>query len=405
MKTKQIGSWVRHPLTCLAGAALAALLCGCFLQSTGLVIGAAILVLAAIGVVWPWIGLRGITCMVRFERRRAYEGEAVPVTITVTNRWPWPVWGLTLQNGFEVVDDATESPASAAIAKVRGWATTSFHWQFTPKCRGEYPIEQPSIATGFPFGLWHAKRTVHVENRLLVRPATFPLSSVPQTEGSDYTGSCLSEVRAGDAGDVLGVRPYRRGDSLRRIHWAHTARLGRLIVCERQSPTRPTAQIVLDAEATIHCGSGPDSSLQWATRIAASLCECFLQHSARVECCIGGKTISAASEARDFELVLDALARIPHSGLAATATAKKQHASIVSQHEIIVTTDRGLARWHSEDVCIGQRRFIVLRADSFVGEDCQPAAVLFPADHSSIHIENNENIPQHFRHQWERVSV
>ena len=58
--------------------------------------------------------------------------------------------------------------------------------------------------------------------------------------------------RAGQWGDPLGVRPYRRGDPLRRVHWVLTARHGELIVRELQSNAVPRVQIVLDAHPAAH---------------------------------------------------------------------------------------------------------------------------------------------------------
>ena len=65
----------------------------------------------------------------------------------------------------------------------------------------------------------------------------------------------LARDRPGTWGDVLGVRPYRRGDVLRRIHWPQSARHGQLVVCEVQA-SRPSVQIVLDTHPESHWARG-----------------------------------------------------------------------------------------------------------------------------------------------------
>lgn len=49
------------------------------------------------------------------------------------------------------------------------------------------------------------------------------------------------------SGDIVrGVRPYVRGDALRRVHWPATARAGDLMVMEVEEPVAPSLLIVLD---------------------------------------------------------------------------------------------------------------------------------------------------------------
>ena len=48
--------------------------------------------------------------------------------------------------------------------------------------------------------------------------------------------SQLTVVRAGHGTDLYGVREFRSGDALRRIHWRTSARRGQLVVREFEPP-------------------------------------------------------------------------------------------------------------------------------------------------------------------------
>ena len=148
--------WLKQPIGWFLSGAAAALLIGLSVAPQALVVFAAIVVVIVVGVAWPWIGMRGISCSLAFDRRRTVEGARVPVRITVVNRWPWPLWGLMVDRGFVPHDAGSinESPA-VSLARVPGWSQTTFEWDFEPQQRGRYPLETPRFSTGFPFGIWH----------------------------------------------------------------------------------------------------------------------------------------------------------------------------------------------------------------------------------------------------------
>ncbi len=276
--------WLRQPLGWLVIAAAASLLLGLTLGSQGLVMFAVIAAFVAMGVLWPWVTMRGITSEVRFRRRRAQEDEPVEVELWVTNRWPWPAVGLTLERGFH--EECLGGPA-VALASVPGWSKSMFTFRFTPERRGRYPVEPPQVCCGFPFGLWSSGCKVHVERKLVVHPRLVRLSSLPATSGSRLAVAAIQSERPGDEGDVIGVRPYRRGDSLRRIHWVQTARHDQLITCERQATARREVCVWIDADPAAHRGTGKNGSWEWCLRIGASICRQFHAHHASVRCVIG----------------------------------------------------------------------------------------------------------------------
>jgi uncharacterized protein (DUF58 family) len=215
----------------------------------------------------------------------------------------------------------------------------------------------------------------------------------------------VSRNKVGSNGDVLGVRPYRRGDSPRRIHWGQSARHDRLIVCELQANARPVVQLVLDADPAVHVGHGPESSREGAIRIVASLAKGWLAAGVEVGAVWNGQVIPAASGPKQGNALLDALARLPDT----SGTPLRETLSVAACHsftdglQVIVTTDAGVNR--ATDGPVEQyQRWVVLQVEGFLGIAAQPVAR--PARLSIrpwLLIDTPEQIPLLLRGGWKEA--
>ncbi|MCL6504278.1 MAG: DUF58 domain-containing protein [Pirellulales bacterium] len=394
---------VYNPLGVLLVAALVALACGLLLHPRVLALCGGLLAIIGTGICWPWLTLRGVRGSVAFDRDRAAEGDTVAATVTVSNHLPWPAWGLSLRGGYGDAAAPDRNRAIAARLTTVGARQRSVHrWQFTPRRRGEYPLCVPLLVTGFPFGVWESKRGVSVEQRLVVWPRTFPVGPVPVSDGDEMVEGNVARNKVGSAGDVLGVRPYRRGDSPRRIHWPQSARHDRLIVCELQTTALPVIQIVLDADPLVHSGRGPNGSREWAIRIAASFAKGWLEAGAQVGIVYGGVAISPASGAAQMRRILDALARLPDEcpmplvDLLASPPCRISGWGV----QVVITTDRRTQiRRRDTD---GRQRWVVLCATGFVDafeDDARPASTR-PTGQCWLLIEAPSRVPHLLRYGW-----
>jgi uncharacterized protein (DUF58 family) len=365
--------WLRTPLGSLGLAAMASCLCGMFLHPQGFVVGFGVLVVTTLGLIWPWMIVRGLYGSLGFDRSRCREGESVACRLILGNRMPWGAWGVSVRGGFQDPpgNDGGDI-ALADLAFVPGWRSIAEPVAFVPGCRGEYPGRRPRVVCGFPFGLWEASRPLDVAAPLLVWPRTFPVAALPEVEGSQASDGLAMRDRAGHCGDPLGVRPYRRGDPLRRVHWGLTARHGELIVRELQSNAVPRVQIVLDTRPAVHAGSGPDGSREWAIRVAASLAEGWIGQGAEVELVLDGKPVPSRGSARTRTVaVLDAMARLAPGG-------DRDLAELLGLGEggrtdralrVIITTNLGLRGLSGEGRRRAGDRFVVLKAGAFGSDE------------------------------------
>ena len=361
--------WLRTPLGSLVLAAAASGLCGVFLHPQGFVVCTGVLTVTAVGLLWPWLSVRGLSGSLAFDRGRCREGETIALRLTVRNRIPSSVWGVSIQGGpDEVAGEELDADVFGGIAVVPGLRTTSSTMRFTPHCRGLYPRTPPLLACGFPFGLHVAARPLELTAPLLVWPRTFPVAPLPDGRGGHASEGLAVRDRAGNWGDPMGVRPYRRGYPLRRVHWGKTARHGELIVCEVQSNAVPRVQIVLDTHPSAHAGTGPDGSREWAVRVAASFAEGWAGQGAEVELVVDGAVEPPGRSARTrTEALLDALARLVPRG-------EQDLSALLDRPEcreferglrVIVTTDVGVRHLSATRLPRRSDRFVVLHARGF----------------------------------------
>ena len=311
---------LKHPLWAVAAATAAAAAVGMSLNAAALWVAAALAVSGAAGVVWPWVTARGLRCEVEFDGRRGREGRPATVVLRVTNRLPVPAWGLSVADGFGEAGTSADERADLSLDRVPGWATVEYRWTFTPPRRGVYPLAPPRLATGFPFGLCSASVPAAVSRRLVVWPRAAAVGEVPNADDPHPSDDRLSDRDPGEFGELLGTRAFREGDSLRRVHWAQTARHRALVVCERQAGRTATVRLRADLAASSYLEGDREEAVEAAIRVVAGLCESLVRLGAAVECRLGGATFRLGGDPASLRSLLDALAAVPRGGFDAPAT-------------------------------------------------------------------------------------
>jgi len=432
--------WVKRPIASLSLAALAALACAIFVKPLALVSFGALVLVVILGYLWPTIAVRGLSCTVKFDQRRVTEGEKACVLVAITNRWPWSVWGISIEGGFGArrLLSGNEDQESVALARVPGWSTSEFQWEFRPDCRGEYPSTPPRIVTGFPFGLRKASRPVRVEQQLLVWPLLVPLETLLDAAETRPSDDHFSDHRVGESGDMTGTRTFRDGDSLRRVHWAQTARMGRMIVCERQAASQSAIRVVFDSDPHVHRGSGSSGTLEWSIRIAASICAAYHRANANVECCFGHEILPVKPGSNGMKSFLDRLAQwkvcdhahstektspeqVTHHDDESIDPSQDHHSQDQCEHEhtshqchrihhrncgvfqLTVTTDLGLQHRTEHRHVHGDQRLIVLKSDAFSEACTICGGEHHPPNRLSIVLDRPSDMVTDFSRKWRQV--
>ncbi len=306
--------WLKQPIGWVVAAILFSLLVGLFIGPQGYVMALAFFALLVLGLVWPWLSMKGIRCRVSIPDDQMKENESGEVVLSVRNYWPIPVFGLIVKGDFLQRYDANEELIAFSLKRVPALSNTEFPVSITPRRRGILPAGEVQMSNGFPFGLMDVSKPVLDIESATVWPQCKSLQGNPPAEGNLFNLVGSLTDRSGNDGETIGVRCYREGDRLRNIHWAQTVRSQNLMVRERQTPASTVATILLDLTPNHHSGSGVDSSFEWAIRLAASICFQLHQTNSSVRIvCVGlqvGATDCVANH-RGIDGVMDFLASLP----------------------------------------------------------------------------------------------
>jgi uncharacterized protein (DUF58 family) len=135
----------------------------------------------------------------------------------------------------------------------------------TPQRRGVYRELPVDIVTAAPFALqwWTRRALLFLPSPLHVAPRPGRPDSLPLRSDED-AGATIDWVQT-DIGDPRGARPYRPGDSRRRVHWSATAHAGELMVRELE---RPAAEPIT---VTVVLPPDPEESERVAERALGTL--------------------------------------------------------------------------------------------------------------------------------------
>jgi uncharacterized protein (DUF58 family) len=120
---------------------------------------------------------------------------------------------------------------------------------FSPPARGWWRFGTATLSTTYPFGLFEKSLELPPVPPLLVYP--FPAPPRGREESDPGRGGERAAAARGARGAAIaGVREHLPGDALREVHWKASARLGRLVVKERErdAPRSATIRVPLGDE-------------------------------------------------------------------------------------------------------------------------------------------------------------
>ena len=155
--------------------------------------------------------------------------------------------------------------------------------------RGAYTVGPLKILTTDPLGLTRFAHILDSRDEMLVLPEPLALRR-PILDGGAFGWRGEQEgSRRGAGMDFYGVRDYRSGDELRRVHWRTTARTGRLVVAEQTQGEASHAIVALDLHGAAYrdSGTGKQSALEYGVKLAATLVDDLIRAGHDVQLVLG----------------------------------------------------------------------------------------------------------------------
>ncbi|WP_219416600.1 DUF58 domain-containing protein [Pseudonocardia nigra] len=215
----------------------------------------------------------------------------------------------------DTAPDAAGPQASApprfTVHRLSSRGGAALTYPLRPVLRGVHRVGPLTGTAADPLGLAEFERGLIPADRLLVLPRVVPLRGLPPSlgAGEGTPGAALAHQGQG-ASDVL-IRQYRQGDELRRVHWRSTARHDELMVRLEERPWRGGTTVLLDRRDCAHRGRGPDSSLEFAVSLVASVFSHLMaQGEALTLVTEDGAELTGPASAAHTDPLLDALAAL-----------------------------------------------------------------------------------------------
>lgn len=157
------------------------------------------------------------------------------------------------------------------VAGLAPGASASFAYELRGNVRGRYEVGPLQLRMRDPFGLTERVRRYPGTDEVLVYPAVETLGS-GVTRGNHHGSEASDTRRLFTSGDEFyTLREYVTGDDLRQVHWPSTAHRATLMVRQQELPWQQEAVLFCDARAGAHRGAGPDSTLEKAVSVTASV--------------------------------------------------------------------------------------------------------------------------------------
>jgi len=194
----------------------------------------------------------------------------------------------------------TDVSAAAGRVPKEGWAESR---SLGPLRRGPVGVRGLAIETGDPLGFFTLRGNGLDSELTVVLPRFKALADPPRARELEAS---VAAPRAGSGTEMFGVREYRPGDPLRRIHWRSSARHGELIVREFEPPGVQTLGIFCDPLPPT------TEAADQIARIAASEAWDCLRAGGRVVLWSPGAEPSQPNESRSLWSLLEWLARYPY---------------------------------------------------------------------------------------------
>ena len=166
------------------------------------------------------------------------------------------------------------------------------------KQRGLFTFGPVELRYGDPFGLFTRTLRIAGSRSVVVYPVVRPVGGLdalaPSTAGDEQLRGRVLDIPP----NATTIREYVPTDSVKRIHWASSARLGRLMSRSFETREGGDAWIVLDLQASVHAGEAPESTLEYAMSLAASITDASLRRGSAIGLVSNDSRLSVIEAAR-----------------------------------------------------------------------------------------------------------
>ena len=222
---------------------------------------------------------------IRIERimpSEVTEDESLNINLTLYNQGIYPLFNIELNDFLDCASKNKHRNFFIDWLRPRD----KFKTNYSCICghRGKYTVG-PITLTFYGFlGLIYVRKTLGLKKFIYVYPRTFEINKTPPLTKGYLPWFGLETIPlSGEDDEFFGIREYKFGDPLKRIHWLSVARKNKLMVKEFQRCSFYQVTIIFLLNKTDNAGEGRESVSEYIIKIAASLTKYFIEKSICIE--------------------------------------------------------------------------------------------------------------------------
>lgn len=252
-----------------------------------------------------------VSCMA--DRKLSQVGQVVKLYISISNKTVLPIpW---MRCWVEQPTTAgTEERYKCYHLSLRPRESISFFVEIPCRLRGDFQLGNIILQAGDFFGIFENQRYFITELALLVLPEVTLLNHLGYGETEHMVGEHNISIRSSMRGTgFFGVRNYDSGDAMNCIHWKASARYRKLLVKEYEQQRSRVVVIVIDLNRDSCFGPEPETTLEKAVNIAATLAATGLKEGNQVGLVALGQErvyLRPQSGRGHIAMILERLARV-----------------------------------------------------------------------------------------------
>ena len=220
---------------------------------------------------WNLLSIAGLDVTVDRKTSRVRVGEHVEEEFTVRN-------DSTISKQSLEVEDLTDLPGAriATAVGLDGRGLARWDARTVALKRGMYTLGPVRVSHSDPFGLFRRERVFGGTDEIVVYPRVYELPDF-DVPAAYLAGEATALIRTQTISPQAStVRDYAFGDSMSRIHWNSTAKLGKLMSKEFDLGRAGEVWVVVDLHRDFQAGELAESTDEYAVSTAASLAKRYL---------------------------------------------------------------------------------------------------------------------------------
>ena len=235
------------------------------------VIGAGMLLVLAFGAGYVEIVRPRLTATRRVLPARVHAGTSSRVELSLVNHSPRRSPVLAVRDPF----NGGARWARFLVAPLAPGEVGRAAYRLPTDQRGVFDLGPLEVGLTDPFGLVSASVEAAPRTRLTVYPRIDQVAPPPSSHGDDpLAGADHPRALTGGGEDFYALRPYVRGDDLRKVHWPSTAKTDDLMLRQDEMPWQSRSTLLIDNRVS----TCPPPALEILVSAAASLAVASARH-------------------------------------------------------------------------------------------------------------------------------